>query len=101
MMGERAGHDRGLAVRGKWKVMGKTGQLTVGCNTDHAESQRKPEETQPQLTRKMNKKMEKGVRRNIMSQTPVWETLEMEGRKMEIRRRAKKEETTTEWTLKQ
>lgn len=79
---------------------GETEQLTGGNNTDHTESQRKHEENSASADKENeHENGERGIRRT-MPQTPVWDPLEVEGRKMLIRGRAKKEETTNEWTLK-
>lgn len=89
MMNEQAGLDSGLAVWGKCKVREKQDNWLWGITqiTQKAKGSRK--RTQPQLTRKMSKKMEKGAKRNITSQTPAWEPKDMEGRKMQTRWRAK------------
>lgn len=64
--------------------------------TQKAKGSRK--RTQPQLTRKTSKKMEKRARRNIMSQTPAWEPPHMENADQV---KSQHEEISDEWTLKQ
>jgi len=85
-MNEQAGRERGLAAWGRRKVVGKKVNWLWGVIQTTAKAKGSWKRAQPQLTRKRNKKMEKGVRRNAMSQTPLWEPPETEGRKMQTGR---------------